>query len=105
MPTNGHLSDSDGLDKAGTITDRNGVVLAESRDGKRIYNEDQSIRCACLPVIGDNSVNNSTAIQTVYRPELSGYNFIFGLGLPDEIKSGQDIQLTIDSKNEYDYTN
>ena len=98
MPTNGHLSDSDGLDKAGTITDRNGVVLAESRDGKRIYNEDQSIRCACLPVIGDNSVNNSTAIQTVYRPELSGYNFIFGLGLPDEIKSGQDIQLTIDSK-------
>ena len=98
QPTNGHLSYNDGLQNAGMITDRNGVVLAQSIDGKRVYNEDYGIRCACLPVVGDNSVNNSTAIQTMYRSELSGYTFAFGLGLPDQFKSGQNIQLTIDSK-------
>ncbi len=96
-PTNGHLSDNDGLGNSGTITDRNGVILAQSIDGKRVYNDDYSTRCACLPVVGDNSVNNSTAIQTRYRSELSGYSFVFGLGLPSQFNSGQNIQLTIDS--------
>lgn len=97
MPINGHLSDSSGLENAGKIIDRNGTVLAESIDGQRVYNDDYSVRCACLPVVGDNSINNSTAVQTIYRSELSGYNFIFGLGLPDSMKSGKDITLTIDS--------
>ena len=97
-PYNGHLSDSTGLEFAGRITDRNGIVLARSEDRKRIYNDDYDIRCACLPVVGDDSVNNSTAIQTLYRSELSGYDFIFGLGTPDKLKKGNDITLTIDSK-------
>ncbi len=97
MPYNGHLSDSTGLEFAGEITDRNGVVLARSEDKKRFYNDDTDIRCACLPVVGDDSVNISTAIQTLYRSELSGYDFIFGLGMPDQLKKGNDIQLTIDS--------
>ena len=97
-PTNGHLSDNEGIELAGSVLDRNGVVLAYTEDGERKYNEDYATRCACLPVVGDSSVNNSTAVQTVYRSELSGYNFIFGLGLPDEFKSGKNITLTIDSK-------
>ncbi len=97
MPINGHLSDTDGLENAGMILDRNGVVLAQSENGQRIYHEDYDIRCACLPVVGDNSVNNATAVQTVYRSDLSGYNFVFGLGLPEMFKSGKNITLTIDS--------
>ena len=98
MPYNGHLSDSTGLEYAGKITDRNGVILAKSKDGKRHYNENEEIRCACVHVVGDDSVNISTAVQTLYRSELSGYDFTFGLGLPDRFKKGGDIQLTIDSE-------
>ena len=96
-PQNSHLSDSNGLENAGTIYDINGVVLAESVDGKRVYNDDEEIRKACLHVVGDDTINISTAIQTAYRSELSGYNFIFGLGLPSSMSSGRDITLTVDS--------
>ena len=98
MPQNAHLSDNSELGSAGTITDRNGVVLAKSENGRRVYNEDEDTRKACLHVVGDDSVNISTAIQTLYRSELTGYDFIFGLGLPSELKKGKDIRLTIDSK-------
>ncbi len=96
-PINDHLNNKS-VELSGTITDRNGVVLAYSEDGERKYNEDYNTRCACLPVIGDSSVNNATAIQTVYRSDLSGYNLIFGFGLPDRFKSSKTITLTIDSK-------
>ena len=42
LPMNAHLSAS-GLAQAGAIYDRNGVVLAESVDGERVYNE----KCKC----------------------------------------------------------
>ena len=96
-PYNGHLSDSSGLEYAGKIIDRNGIILAKSEDGKRIYNEDEITRCACLHVVGDDSVNISTAVQTLYRSELSAYDFSFGLGIPNEMKEGKDIHITIDS--------
>lgn len=98
VPENGHLSDSNGLEKAGIIFDRNGVILAQSIDGQRVYNESESVRKACLHVVGDNSTNISTAIQTIYRSDLTGYNFIFGLGIPNSIKTGNNIKLTIDSE-------
>lgn len=97
MPTNGHLSDSTGLEHGGRITDRHGTVLARSVNGQRVYNDDENIRKACLHVVGDNSVNIATAVQTVYRSELSGYNFVLGLGAPDEMNQGSDITLTIDA--------
>lgn len=97
QPQNNHLS-SNGLAKAGTITDRNGVVLAESSDGERVYNDDESIRKATMHVVGDNSRNIDTAIQNVYRSELTGFSFIFGLGMPDGLQTGRNIKLTIDSE-------
>ena len=98
MPTNAHLTDTGGLAFAGTVYDRNGVVLAESVDQKRVYNSDVEIRKACLHIVGDDSTNISTAVQTLYRSELSDYNFTEGLGLPDSMKKGRDITLTIDSE-------
>lgn len=98
MPQNEHISDSNGLENAGKIYDKNGIILAESINGKRIYNSDEEIRKACLHVVGDDTINISTSIQTVYRSELSGYNFIFGLGAPSSVSGGNDITLTIDSE-------
>ncbi len=98
MPINGHIADTTGLDHAGTIYDRNGVILAQSVNGKRIYNEDETTRRACLHVVGDDSINISTAVQTAYRSELGSYNIVFGLGLPESLKKGSDLTLTIDSK-------
>ena len=97
IPWNAHLSDKSGLENAGMILDRNGIVLARSEDGKRIYNDHEDIRKACLHVVGDDGVNIATAIQTLYRSELSGYNFIWGLGSPDMVNESKDITLTIDS--------
>jgi len=98
MPMNAHISDKDGLAFAGTIYDRNNVVLAKSVDKKRVYNDDEKIRRACLHLVGDDSTNISTAVQTIYRSELTDFNFIHGLGAPDMLKQGRDIVLTIDSE-------
>lgn len=98
MPMNAHISDTDGLAFAGNIYDRNNVILAQSIDKKRVYNDDEKIRKACVHIIGDNSTNISTAVQTIYRSELTDFNFIHGLGAPDMLKQGRDITLTIDSE-------
>lgn len=98
MPQNGHLADSGSLGNAGAIYDRNGVVLAKSTGSRRVYNEDEAVRCACLPVVGDDGVFNSTAIQTIYRSQLTGYDFVFGLGIPEELKKKNDMTLTVDSR-------
>ena len=47
MPMNAHISDTDGLAFAGNIYDRNNVILAQSIDKKRVYNDDEKIRKAC----------------------------------------------------------
>lgn len=96
MPMNAHISVS-GLAQAGAIYDRNGLVLAQSIDGERYYNDDYSIRVATLHAVGDDTVNISTAVQSRYRTGLTGYNFILGLGLPASFRSSSDITLTLDA--------
>ncbi len=94
---NWHTSGNGGLEKAGKIFDRNGVVLAQNVDGERVYNDDYDTRLATLHVVGDNSLNISTAVQSVYRSELTGYSFIWGLEMPETFRGGNNITLTIDS--------
>ncbi len=96
MPMNAHLSAS-GLGQAGTIYDRNGIVLAESVEGERVYNTDPRIRAAVLHTVGDDSSSIATSIQSVYRNELVGYNFLLGLGLPESFRNTSDVTLTIDA--------
>ncbi len=95
-PMNQHLSVT-GLAQAGDIYDRNGTVLAQSIDGERVYHDDYTTRTALLHTIGDDSINISTAVQSIYRNGLTGYNFILGLGLPDSFRSSSDITLTLDA--------
>ena len=94
-----HLTAAGNLDYAGTIYDRNGEVLAYSSGGERFYNDDESIRKACLHVVGDDStVNLYNSIQNIYRSELIGYNFLFSFGMPKNLRKGNDITLTIDAE-------
>ena len=97
QPYNYHIAGSGGLAKGGTIFDRNGTILAQSVNGERVYNENLSVRKSLLHVVGDNSSNISTAIQSVYRSELTGYNLIWGVNMPDSLRTGKDINLTVDA--------
>ena len=98
QPYNGHIASSNGLAQAGTIYDRNQKELAYTdSDGDRKYNEDFDTRCSLLHTVGDNSLNISTAVQSMYRTELTGYSFIFGLGMPKSLKTHNDVTLTVDA--------
>ncbi len=94
---NGHLVGNSGLATAGTIYDRNGTVLAYSENDLRLYADDYTTRLSTMHVVGDDSLNISSAIQSSYRSHLTGFSYVWGLGLPKSIKKGGDITLTIDS--------
>jgi peptidoglycan glycosyltransferase len=98
MPNNNHISSDGGLTQAGTITDRNGVELAKSVNGKRVYNDDESIRKSMLHVVGDDTINIGTSLQSLYRMNLTGYSFVWGLGLPTSLKPNSDMSLTMDAE-------
>jgi len=97
QPFNGHMASSGGLAKAGRIYDRNDVALAYSENDNRYYHDDYLTREALLHVVGDSSLNISTAIQSRYRTDLTGYSFILGLGLPESLRPNSDVTLTVDS--------
>lgn len=94
---NGHLAGNNGLATAGTIYDRNGIPLAYSKDDLRLYNDDYTTRLSTLHVVGDDSLNISSAIQSSYRSKLTGFSYIWGLGLPESLKKGNDITLNLDA--------
>lgn len=94
---NAHISGSGGLEQAGIIYDRNGNILAQTVDGERVYNDDESVRTSLLHVVGDESLNISTAVQSMYRSELTGYSLIWGLNMPQSLRTSNDITLTVDA--------
>lgn len=94
---NAHISGDGGLAQAGAIYDRNGTPLAQTVDGERVYNENASVRKSLLHVVGDNSLNISTAAQSMYRSQLIGYNLVWGLNMPRSLRTQNDINLTVDA--------
>jgi peptidoglycan glycosyltransferase len=97
QPFNGHITGTSVSSSEGSIYDRDGNVIAQTKDGKRVYSENESTRRALLHVVGDSEGNISTGVQYCYRSELSGYNFITGLVSPTGKANGCSIHLTIDS--------
>ena len=97
QPYNAHISGNSGLEEAGKILDRNGAVLAETVDGERVYNSDENIRRALLHTVGDNSLNISTAVQSKYRSLLTNYSLLWGLNMPQSMRTSRDITLTVDA--------
>lgn len=94
---NGHISGSSGLEQAGTIFDRNGKYLARTVGEDRIYNDDLNTRKSTLHVVGDDSLNISTAIQSSYRSDLLSFNYMWGLEMPDSFKKKNNLTLTVDA--------
>ncbi len=95
---NSHIYSSGELTVAGTIFDRNGVSLVSTNKDERIYHDDKSTRLSTLHVIGDSQGYIATGIQTVYRAELIGYNFVDGIYKTISSDEGCDINLTLDAK-------
>lgn len=93
-----HLYSDGELLAAGTITDRNGVVLAQTVDGERLYNDDVKVRKATLHVVGDTAGFIATGVQSAYKSELTGYSILNGVYNLKKNGSGNDIQLSIDSE-------
>lgn len=83
---------------SGAILDRNGEVLSETVDGKRVYNEDAAIRTATLLTVGDAQGYISTGAQTAFKSQLIGYDIVNGLYSTDKDGKKKDLTLTIDAQ-------
>ena len=92
-PMNQYVSGSGGLDRAGTIYDRNGIVVASSSNGTRNYSNNVNIRKAILHTVGDSTNNIATSVQVFYRKQLIGFNALTGYS-----NNSHDITLTLDSE-------
>ena len=95
-PANKHIYSNGVLTKAGQITDRNGTVLAETKNKKRVYNSSADIRKATVHTVGDLNGFVATGMHSAYLKELCGYDAVNGVyNLSGE---GNNIELTLDSK-------
>ncbi len=97
QPYNYDLYYNGDLIAAGTITDSNGTVLAETVDGKRVYNEDKTTRKSTLHTVGDTKGFISTGVQSTYKSKLIGYNPLNGIYSIVKNGSGNNMELTINS--------
>ena len=95
---NRHIYSSGTIVNAGTIYDRNGVVLAKSSDNERIFAENSDTRKAVLHAVGDTSGFISTGTHNLFRDTLSGYNRVEGIYTLKQTGTGTDIVLNIDSE-------
>ncbi|MEG2213207.1 MAG: penicillin-binding transpeptidase domain-containing protein [Clostridiales bacterium] len=95
FPANSHVYDQ-GILTAGTVLDRNGTVLLETKEGKRIYHEQKVIRKSTLHVVGDAAGNIGSSAQTFFADKLIGYSMVNGVfSLRGE---GRKLYLTIDAE-------
>jgi peptidoglycan glycosyltransferase len=83
---------TDGQLNQGTITDRNGTLLAFAGASVYGYAESSDVRKACLHVVGDVDGRIGTGALTVFRPQLIDYSFITGT-----TTDGGTVKLTIDA--------
>lgn len=95
---NRHIYSNGQLANAGTIYDVNSVPLVYSKEDKRVYNENSTVRKALLHAVGDKSGFISTGVQYVYSSQLSGYDFVNGVYNLKKYGRGNDIFLTLDSE-------
>lgn len=98
LRVNTHLVNNEGsFIGAGNVVDRNGVILAETVDGERVYNNSERIRRSTLHIVGDSEGFIASGVQTAYKRELIGYNLVTGIYSIKKHERGNDITLTLDS--------
>lgn len=86
----------------GDILDRDGVVLAASQDGKRVYLQDEAVRRALAATVGDTAGMSGTGVEGYYSAQL--------LDISDSLvqrlsalfngteRKGSSVELTIDAQ-------
>ncbi len=84
---------SGGVLNTGTLTDRNGMLLAAAGNGVYYYSDDPATRIACLHVAGDYRGNIGTGAVTAFASKLAGYSAINGT-----CGDGVTLALTIDAR-------
>ncbi len=62
----------------GVVTDRNGVVLMDTTDG-RVYADDENLRASVLHWMGDRAGNIGTSLLSHYAKDMVGYNIFSGV--------------------------
>lgn len=86
----------------GDILDRNGVVLATTSDGKRVYQADENNRKAMVHLLGDGMGNISNGVETFQASYLLGFETSFGEKVLEtvrgETRRGDNLTLTVDAK-------
>lgn len=95
---NKHLYSSGSLATAGDVKDTNGIILATTQNGARVYNQSKNIRLSTLHTVGDNAGFIASGIQTSFKDELTGYTLVDGVYNLKRYGKGNDITLTINSK-------
>ena len=86
----------------GSIYDRNGILLASTVDGNRVYQSDKNARQAIVHVLGDSEGQVSNGVEGFQTAYLYGFkaslaeriNALFS----DEPRQGDDVYLTLDSE-------
>ena len=86
----------DGQLARGTLTDRNGVVLARADGGARSYASDVNTRVSCLHAVGDFSGNIGAGALQLFSDALIGYNPVSGVYDPSG--EGPVVALSLDAK-------
>lgn len=87
---------NEGVMNTGTVTDRNGVILASAGNGVYSYSEDETIRRSCFHAVGDYSGNIGSGAVNAYDYKLAGYDFFNGVASVSG--SGGKVKLSIDSE-------
>lgn len=95
---NFHVYSDGELIGAGTIYDKNGVPLAQTIDGERVYNDSATTRKSTLHTVGDPKNFISSGVQSVFDAKLTGYNKLTGVYGIEKYGKGNDLTLTIDKE-------
>ena len=82
-----------GVLNCGTMTDRNGTVLAQAQNGDYHYAEDTALRIASVHAVGDYGGHIGTAALEAFADKLTGYNVIRGTTNP-----GGTVALSLDAE-------
>ena len=87
---------------AGSIYDRNGILLASTVDGKRVYQSDPAARRAIVHVLGDDEGQVSNGVEGFQTAYLYGFKSSlverFNDLFADVPRQGDNVHLSLDSQ-------
>ncbi|NLV16295.1 MAG: penicillin-binding protein [Syntrophomonadaceae bacterium] len=97
--SNRHLYTNAQLMETGTIYDRKGEILFQTRDGAKKYHDNKTVRTAVLHTIGDTNDNIATGAQVAFKEKLTGWNIVSGAYRFNQRLSHfkNDLHLTLDA--------